>query len=169
MRGRVTTTAFAGSLFDGSPAPTSGEPAAIGARACAALATAGVTPAPGDFVAVYGAAPLANATYCAWHWYASCGTTTILVAWVPNPAGTTCVPASNPCSPASKIASALANSTAHELFEAVTDPYAGSWMDADGEEVADKCQDALRCVRVGAATLQLQPIYSNATHACSVP
>ena len=169
MRGARARTEFAGSLFDNSPAPASGDSKAVAARACAALTRAGFEPEPGDFVVVYGAAPLTAATYCAWHWYASCGRTTLLIAWVPNPSGTTCLSPANPCNSASPIANALATSTAHELLESMTDPYSTTWLDANAREIADKCQDELRCVRIGSANLQIQGAYSNAEHACAVP
>jgi hypothetical protein len=35
--------------------------------------------------------------------------------------------------------SALANVTAHELSEAITDPHLDAWYDAGGSENADKC------------------------------
>jgi hypothetical protein len=169
MRGKHATTSFGGSLFDPSPPPPIGDPATIGDHACAALRVAGVAPTPGDFVIVYGAAALATPSYCAWHWYTTCGTTTVLTAWVPNPAGTSCLPPPTSCNSLSAEANALASSTAHELMEAITNPYATSWLDPEGEEVADKCEADLRCVRIGANRFQIQSEYSNDAHACVVP
>ena len=108
-------------------------------------------------------------TYCAWHWYAPCGATTILIAWVPNPKGTACLSPSRSCNSLSGVANSMASATAHELMEAITDPYVTSWMDSDSQEIGDKCEADLRCVRLGAGSFQLQSEYSDAAHACVVP
>lgn len=169
MRGARTSTSFAGSMVDASAAPTSADPATVGGKACAALTAAGVTPKASDLVVVYGAAAMSAQSYCAWHWYASCGGATILIAWIPNPKGTSCLAPTRGCNQLSDVANSMANAIVHEMMEAITDPYATSWMDSDSQEIADKCEGDFRCVRIGAGTFQLQSEYSNAAHACVVP
>jgi plastocyanin len=167
LRGARAATTFAGSLFDASSPPIKDDPAAVEREACAALTASGQTPRAGDVVLVYGASPLQTPTYCAWHWYAGCGSVTLLVVWIPNPSGTACAAASRGCNSQSDAANGVATATAHELIESMTDPYGGTWLDANGEEVADKCIGDLGCVTLGAATFQLQSEYSNALHACA--
>src|SRR5207248_4398335 len=159
LRGGHSSTAFAGSLVDTSTAPTAGDPAAIGQKACAALIAAGITPQPGDYVFVYGSRTLDAPTYCAWHGSTACGGTTILTSWLPNPSGTGCVTASRGCNSLSDIANSLADATAHELIEGMLSPFLGTWYDANGLEVADKCEGDLRCVALGSNTFQLQSQY----------
>jgi hypothetical protein len=167
LRGAHATTAFGGSLFDTSTPPSTDDPAAVEREACNALLASGRTPAAGDAVLVYGSSSLTTPSYCAWHWYATCGPVTLLVAWIPNPAGTGCVAASRGCNSVTDVTNAIAAASVHELFEAITDPYAGTWLDSSSEEIADKCMGDLGCVGLGSSTFQLQSEYSNALHACT--
>ena len=63
---------------------------------------------------------------------------------------------------------ALANVAAHELSEAVTDPYAsGAWYDATGNENADKCAwvfNQTRNALSNGTTWKLQGNWSNAAY-----
>jgi hypothetical protein len=74
---------------------------------------------------------------------------------------------------ASSGASALTNSTAstlgHEMFESITDPGpAFAWFNFTfGAEVADLCQTYQWKISIGGTAYSLQPMYSNAYHACA--
>lgn len=74
---------------------------------------------------------------------------------------------------ASSGASALTNSTAstlaHEMFESITDPGpAFAWFNFTFyDEVADLCQTYQWKIPVGGTVYSLQPMYSNAYHACA--
>ncbi len=74
---------------------------------------------------------------------------------------------------ASSGASALTNSTAstlaHETFESITDPGpAFAWFNFTFyDEVADLCQTFQWKIPVGGTVYSLQPMYSNAYHACA--
>jgi plastocyanin len=163
MRGARTTTTFAGSLTSTATPSESG----VGTAACAALTAAGITPQLNDLVVVYGSARGANGAYCGWHWSASCGGTTILTAWLPNP-NATCAGHGRDvgCNGASTDANALASMTAHEVMEAITDPYGSGWIDQNNLEIGDKCVSDLRCYTLSTGKVQLQAQYSNATHHC---
>jgi hypothetical protein len=59
---------------------------------------------------------------------------------------------------------ALANVTAHEVLEMLTDPDVGTgWLDSSGEEIADKCNWRFGgCEALGGTRWQLQKLWSNA-------
>jgi len=71
-------------------------------------------------------------------------------------------------------ADAMASMIAHEISEAVTDPDANAWYDANGEEVADKCKwnfgpepyytpnGALANVHLGSRDFFIQELWVNA-------
>ena len=162
-RGARTTTTFAGSLTS----TTSPSESSVGDAACAALTAAGITPQTNDLVLVYGSARGANGGYCGWHWSASCGGTIILIAWLPNP-NASCAGHGRDvgCSSASTDAKALASITAHEVMEAMTDPYGSGWFDQNNREIGDKCVGDLRCYTLSTGKVQMQTEYSNATHSC---
>jgi hypothetical protein len=168
LRGGHATTVFGGSLFDQS-APPSADPlqGAIADEACRALDAKGIVPAPGDMVFVFGSAfPAGNVSYCSWHSWGSCNGQSLLIAYLPNPAGTPCAQVLNGCSAASPLAAGVAGYAGHELIEAIVNPFDGAWKDEHGEEVVDKCQGLEVCVPLATATVMLTPLYSNAVHAC---
>ena len=174
LRGAVATTRFGGSFTDLSPPPASPDQAdaqSIGAEACSALHAGGVAPAAGDWVVVYGGAQMKPApTYCAWHSYFSCSGVTLLIAFVPNVAGSFgClnIGSLGGCNSASVEANATASLTAHELMETITDPFVTTWADDSGKELADKCEAEPRCVPFSASAFVLQAEYSNTVHDCA--
>ncbi len=174
LRGAVATTRFGGSFTDLSPPPASpgqADAQSIGAEACNALRTGGVTPAEGDWVVVYGGAELTPAPgFCAWHSYFNCGGAALLIAFVPNVTGSFgCLNLGGPgdCNSASAEANATASLTAHELLESITDPFVSTWTDDAGKELADKCEGEPRCVALSSGSFVLQAAYSNAAHACA--
>jgi len=168
MRGSTATTSFGGSLFDSSAPPAENPTeSAIADKACSALAANGITNAPGDLVFVLSSVfPAGTIPFCAWHYWGICNGQPLLVAYLPNPAGTACGRMTNGCSAFSGGATAMGTLAAHELMESVTDPFVSAWRDDLGEEIADKCAGLTACVSLSTATLQLQPLYSNALHSC---
>jgi len=173
LRGANANVAFAGSLHDSSnpPAnsPTNDE---VQNAACRALDAAGVTPTTGDMVFVYTSRfPFIDprlGSYCAWHGYGTCHGTQVLLAFMPNPQGTGCVTNDSGCNSYSTASRSLGVFTAHELAEAITDPYGNAWNDRSFAEIADKCMFPQGCVSLrGGVSFQLQALYSNAIHACT--
>lgn len=174
LRGASGTTSFGGSFTVTSSPPASPDKAdnqTIGAAACAALQAGGVTVAPGDVAFVYGSALLSpTPSWCAWHSYTGCNGTTLLIAFIPNVAGSFgCLKlgANAGCNDLSEDANATASLTAHELLEAMTDPLLSAWTDASGAEIGDKCETETRCIALRTGSLQLQTEWSNAVHACA--
>ena len=169
MRGLHATTSFGGSLFDSS-VPPSEDPteAVIADQACRALAANGITNKLGDMVFVISSVfPAGHIPFCAWHYWGICDGETLLIAYLPNPAGTACARVGNGCNAFSPEATALGTFAAHEFMETVTDPYITAWRDLLGDEIGDKCVGLAACVPLSTGTLQLQPLYSNAVHSCA--
>jgi hypothetical protein len=62
----------------------------------------------------------------------------------------------------------LANVSAHEYMEAITDPSISAWYDSSGSEIGDKCawQFKSAVTLPGGSTWQLQEEWSNNTSGC---
>jgi len=168
MRGAHATTSFGGSLFDSSAPPAENPTESVIAdKACRALAANGITNRPGDMVFVVSSVyPIGNIPFCAWHYWGMCNGETLLIAYLPNPAGTPCGQMGSGCNAFSPEATALGTFAAHEFMETITDPHITAWKDLLGEEIGDKCLGLAACVPLSTGTLQLQPLYSNAVHSC---
>jgi hypothetical protein len=169
LRGTHATTSFGGSLFDDATVPPSANPAesVVGGKACSALAANGIANRAGDLVFVITSTfPAGTLPFCAWHSWVTCNDEALLVVYLPNPEGTPCGRMGNGCNTFSPEATALGTFAAHELMESITDPYITTWQDLLGDEIADKCFGLAACVPLSTGTLQLQPLYSNALHAC---
>jgi hypothetical protein len=114
------------------------------AEACSALTAAGKTPDASALYVVYSSGKRGGAQYCAYHTWGSCNGTPIQAAWVFNLDGDS---GCNPGTPYgatgttahSQGLAAIANVTAHELSETITDPTGSTWYDASGAENGDKC------------------------------
>jgi hypothetical protein len=82
-------------------------------------------------------------TYCAFHGYQPAGALGNLIgAFVGNPerCPNLCAWESQPPTPNNNVgADGMVSSIAHELEESVTDPFATSWINADGSENEDMC------------------------------
>ena len=89
---------------------------------------------------VYSDKKRGNAGYCAWHSAGTCNGTPLQFAFFFNLDGDAgCDPADTQTGHSQGLA-ALANVTAHELSEALTDPAnPGAWYDSSGAENGDKC------------------------------
>jgi hypothetical protein len=155
LRGKRATTAFAGNIRDRSAPPSSAADSVmnnIGPVVCRALESIAVAPTIGDMVLVFGSSGItfpvgSRRVYCAWHSWATCQGTTVLVAFAPNPIGTAgCIDGGRvlKCNSASDAANSASSSLVQEFMEAVTDPYGTAWFDANEQEIADKCMDKLK-------------------------
>jgi hypothetical protein len=168
MRGARATTSFGGHLSD-LTAPPSSDPteSAIADKVCQAFDANAIVPAPGDMMLVAASVfPSGNVPYCAWHHWGLCHGQSVLVVYLPNPTGTACARPAGACNAFSPEATALGTFAAHEFMEAITDPFITAWSDLLDREIGDKCFGLAACIPLSTATLQLQPLYSNAAHAC---
>lgn len=107
---------------------------------------AGALPAdPTGVYLVYTSNFPSHANYCAWHGTTTVSSDTVAFAYMPNTAGI------SGCDPvkASGITSgttysdegslSLANVSAHEFMESITDTVLTAWYDSSGSEIGDKC------------------------------
>jgi hypothetical protein len=78
--------------------------------------------------------------YCGWHYFGTIASARIKYAFIGNPDQCPSSCAAQTTSPNSNAgADGMASIIAHELEEAVSDPYVSAWTDSSGEENADKC------------------------------
>jgi hypothetical protein len=171
MRGSRAKTSFAGSLFDTSAPPTD-DPATntIVLAACRALIQNGISPQSGDLVFVNASTfPkfAENARhYCGWHYWGTCLSQTVLVAYIPNAAQSECEAQRDFCGAGHSLPTiSLLTLAAHEAMEAITDPFGSAWFRANNVEVADMCGQPA-CVSFATGTFDVLLQYSNATHKC---
>jgi hypothetical protein len=81
-----------------------------------------------------------NVGYCAWHSWGTCSNgSKVQVAYMPNLDGVAGCDPSDSVTGNSQGLAAIANVTAHELLEAITDPRGTGWQDSSGSENGDKC------------------------------
>jgi hypothetical protein len=179
-------TVFKGSYFDTSAAP----PHAINANTAFAEACnmANVIssqnptqpPLPGqeDIYFLFTSTGAGHVSFCAWHNWGTCPNgTNVQVAYMPNLDGVAGCGAqdSDPTTYPNKYdvansagLAALANVTAHELSEAITDPRGDGWLDQNNQEVGDKCAWQFN----GSVTLsdgnkwKLQELWSDGSGGC---
>jgi hypothetical protein len=162
--GQVTSSStYLGSVIDGTPAPTNAlSVTGAVAEACAVTKNA---PDPNALYLIYTETGAGNVNYCAWHSYGTCSNGAPLqVAYMPNITGLAgCDPLDTYGTGHSEGLAALANVTAHELSETITDPRNGGWYDATGAENGDKCAWAFHSpVTLSNATVwKLQMEWSN--------
>ena len=133
------SSTYQGHSVDLSAASGGGSTSAILAEVCKVVG-ATADPSGNGYYPVYTDVPRGNAGYCAWHSAGSCNGTPVQFAFfwkLDGDAG---------CDPVdtsglhSQGLSAIANVSAHELAEAMTDPAnPGAWYDAAGSENGDKC------------------------------
>jgi len=159
---------YYGHAIDGTTAPSSAlSTSQVIAEACSVV---GNNPDPNTLYLVYTDTTAGNVNYCAYHTWGSCGSKPIQVAYMPNITGVAgCDPGNLYGVGGSQGMRALANVTAHELEETITDPRGSAWYDRQGAEIGDKCA----WLFAGAVTLsngtvwQLQEEWSNAASGCA--
>ncbi len=127
-----------GHVIDTSAATGGGSTSAILAEVCKVITSP--DPSGNGYYPVYTDVKRGNAGYCAWHSAGSCGGKPVQFAFFFNLDGDAgCDPADTTTGHSQGLA-ALANVTAHELLEAMTDPASpGAWYDSSGAENGDKC------------------------------
>lgn len=81
-----------------------------------------------------------HATYCAYHSYFTLGSGVVIYAHNPYVGGTNCDPGEDRHPNGNESDATIAAGLAHEHAETVTDPELNAWLDAKGNEVADKCR-----------------------------
>ncbi len=141
---QVGSTGFTnqGWVVDTSTASGGGSTSAILAEVCKQVSAGNIIPDPSGygFYPVYTDVPRGNANYCAWHSHGSCNGVPLEFGFffdLDGDAG--CDPQDSTTGHSQGLA-AIANVSAHELAEAVTDPASpGAWYDSSGNENGDKC------------------------------
>ncbi len=168
---RPARATFVGHLVETSPAPThSPSTEELVSKVCQVLADAQQTPSPTALYLVFTDNFPEPSNFCGFHDGGRCpGGQRIHIAYLPNLAG---APQCDPgdlfrCNALSEPTRALANVTAHEVIEMLTDPDGNAWLDRSGDEIADKCNFLFgSCVALGSTRWQLQKQWSNADHGC---
>ena len=137
--GQVTSSStYLGHVIDTTPAPrraltTSGAVA----EACSITNN---NPDPNALYLIYTETGAGHVNYCAWHSWGACSNgAPVQVAYMPNIDGLAGCDPGDSFTGHSQGLSAVANVTAHELSEAITDPRGAGWFDAAGAENGDKC------------------------------
>ena len=124
-----------------------------------------------SYIPVYTDLPRGNAGYCAWHSAGTINGKRVQFAFfwkLDGDAG--CDPVDSTTGHSQGLA-AIANVSAHELSEAVTDPASpGAWYDSSGNENGDKCAWAFNVPSVtlsDGSAWKLQGEWSNAAYTAS--
>jgi len=170
----TTISSFVQAFIDNSGAPESDPTTAtVNNEVCSVLSQHGASPNPDALYSVYATTPF-DGSFCGWHAAGSCGGTPVQFAFYPArtentaPNGGTCNVGDNSGLHSAGLA-ALANTSAHELAETITDPDAASWYAGtapqDGE-VGDKCNftfdpNAPLVTLANGAQFKLQTLWSN--------
>jgi hypothetical protein len=173
MRGAEATSSFGTSLFDASAPPThSPSTSTIVNEVASVLKANNLPPDPNAVYLVY-TSNFPHVSFCAWHAAGTIGATTVQVGYLPN---TAAVPGCGTGTPVAGIDSytpatrSLADSTAHEFMESVTDPVpVTGWADKNGQEIGDKCNfvySTTPIVLSNGSKWQIQEEWSNSASGC---
>lgn len=171
MRGDTATSSYATAFTDSSAPPSHGPSVnAIVNEVSSVLSHNNVAADPNAIYFVF-TSNFPKVNYCAWHSAGNIGSVTVQVAYVPNTTGVTgCAPPKGYTAPnnLTQGTQSIADSTAHEFMEAVTDPVPTSgWADKSGAEIADKCQTFYgSLVTLNHVKWQIQGEWSNAASRC---
>ena len=179
MFGVDAHTHFGGDLFDYSAPPL--EPVDlttfsfinVASEICGVLKANGKKPDPLGLYIVYSSNFPNQNYYCAIHDPDTCADGTVLnVAYVPNPTTqpncqTNFEPLITP-NRQSEPTRAMANDSAHEIMEAITDPNVDAWYSpVTGNEIGDPCSYEFQSpVPLTNGRWKLQNIWSNAAGGC---
>ena len=117
-------------------------------------------------------------TYCGYHGYSDLLTTRFKYSFIGDPGTSTagCLP-QNVSPHGNAAGDAMANVTAHELVEAVSDPELNAWFDSRSNENADKCNfvfgavttesnNSLSNVMIGSSKYLIQQNWSPVSNGC---
>jgi len=155
-------------LTDATAAPTSApSTGAVLNEVAKALQAANQTPVSNGYYPVYSDQKRGKAGYCAWHSNGNIGSVNVQFAFFFNLDG------DSGCNPGSTIVgtsqglAAVANVSAHELSETMTDPALNAWWDSTtGYENSDKCAWTFSSTppTFGGRQWKLQGNWSNAAY-----
>ena len=179
MRGTTATTSYGGALFDTSTPPNRAPSTnSLAAEVAKVLTNNAIATDPNTVYLVY-TSNLPKVNYCAWHSFGTVNGVQTQIAYLPFTA-TTCYVSGDTYSHNNWLYStkALADSTAHEFMEAITDPLTSSstygWIDGHGSEIGDKCNynylgtvTLTSTTAVPSNTWQIQSEWSNAISGCA--
>ncbi len=162
--GQVTVaSSYLGHVFDLTAAPR--RALTTSSAVAEACKIANNQPDANALYLIYTSTGAGHVSYCAWHSWGTCSNgAQIQVAYMPNIDGIAgCDPQDTYNTGHSQGLAAVANVTAHELAEAITDPRGGGWFDGSGAENGDKCAWSFTGpVTLGTSTWKLQMEWSNA-------
>jgi len=166
QNGQITAAStYLGSVIDPSAAPA-GPPDAL--SVIAEVEKLVPVPDPAALYVVYGTTPRGTSTACAWHTAWSYKRHPVQVAWVFNLDGDPGCDPHDSFTAHSQGLAALANVTAHELAETITDPRFLGWFASGGAgEVGDKCAFVFAVASVtfaNASIWHLQGEWSNTAY-----
>jgi hypothetical protein len=172
MRGASISSTYEGAQSDSSSPPRRVSASTLGAEVKKVY---GSTLDPDGIYFVYTSNFPNGGGYCAWHSYTTVGAQNVPVAYMPNTTGVTGCDGGNQYGIASYSEGlySLANVTAHEFMEAVTDTWPGNgtygWTDPSGSEIGDKCawQFSGPVTLSNGSKWQLQEEWSNAISGCA--
>lgn len=172
MRGSAISTSFVSNWTDSSAPPTRNpSTSTILSEVTRAIGANGAKPDPTATYFVYTSNfPGGHVNYCAWHSYGTVSGVVVQFAYMPNTTGIAgCDPGSTfNTTGFSQGTRSLANVTAHEFMESITDPHLTAWYDSSGQEIGDKCAwQFVGTVNVGGLGWQLQEEWSNAITGCA--
>jgi hypothetical protein len=138
QNGQITTAStFLGSVIDPSTAPS----AAPGdASLIAEVASLVPVPDPETLYLIYATTPRGTAPFCGFHTFGTYKRHPVQIAWIFNLDGDGSCDPHDSFTTHSQGLAALANVTAHELAETITDPRLLGWYAVTGTgEIGDKC------------------------------
>jgi hypothetical protein len=131
-----SAVSYGGNVVDASPGPARApRVSTIQTEVCRTIAN----PTPNGYYPVYVDAHRGSAQYCAWHSYGSCNGVPVQFGFFFNLDGDAGCDPQDTRTVSSQGLQALANVSAHELSETMTDPRNGGWYDSGGNENGDKC------------------------------
>ena len=169
LRGAAVSTGSVTNLADGTRPPSQVTAATLGAEVGRLTRQ---KPDPLGIYFVFTSNFPTGANFCAWHDAATVGGRRIAVAYMPNTSSAPGCDAGNQFGlPWSAGTRSLANVTAHELLETITDADPNTrpaWLDAAGQEIGDKCawMFSAPVTLSNGSVWQLQQEWSNAKGAC---
>lgn len=168
MRGASTTSTFKGVLTD--PGPPPGHSPAVSAIVNEVAKELGTNPPDPTAVYIVYTSNFPKVHFCAWHASGTIAGVTVQVAYVPNTTGVAgCDPGNLYSTSYTEGTRSLADSTAHEFMESITDPVPLSgWADKSGEEIGDKCNFTYSAPVTlhNGSVWQLQEEWSNSSGGC---
>ncbi|MBI3556439.1 MAG: DUF4382 domain-containing protein [Deltaproteobacteria bacterium] len=165
----TSDSTYQGHTIDVTAAPTKAlTTSSAVAEACKMVGNA---PDASALYLIYTSTGAGHVNYCAWHSWGTCSNgAPIQVAYMPNIDGIAGCDPQDATSGHSQGLAALANVTAHEYMETVTDPRGAGWVDSSGNENGDKCAWSFPGTNNGISTLangsiwKLQMEWSNAAY-----